>query len=263
MKKIFIFIFLILIVLVLSAKYVEPYSLEVKEYTIKNSSLLNGYDGIKVVHFSDTLLRNKNDLELLDKTITQINTINPELVFFTGNLFHKSFDKSIIDDTANALNKLKTEFKYFIPGNKDNDDAIKTLNNSLFINLDETSKYYFNKEALPIVILGFDGVNDLIFPEENYEYNIAFILTHKPDNFDNLKLDNTNYYVFAGHSLGGEIRIPFYGPLIKNEGAKKYINDVYERENSKLFVNYGIGLGKTYLRLFNRPSINVYTFYSK
>lgn len=263
MKKFLLLVFLAFVVMFLCAKYVEPYSLSVKEYTIKNENISMGYDGVKIVHFSDTLLRNKKDLELFDKVITEINTINPELIFFTGNLLHKTYDKDIINSVANSLSNLKSEFKYFVPGTTDNDDSIKILNDSLFINLDETSKYYFEKDVLPVVILGYDGVNELIFPEENYEYNTAFILTHKPDNYDNLNLTDKNYFVFAGHSLGGEIRIPFYGSLIRNSGAKKYTNDFYERENSYLYVNYGIGLGKTYLRLFNKPSINIYTLYSK
>jgi len=86
-------------------------------------------------------------------------------------------------------------------------------------------------------------------------------LTHFPDNFDNLKNDYN--LVLAGHSLGGEIRIPYLGAVLKKEGAQKYTDYHYQKDNNHLYVSFGLGTEKTNMRLFNMPSINIYRIYSK
>ena len=69
--------------------------------------------------------------------------------------------------------------------------------------------------------------------------------------------------ILAGHSLGGQIRIPFWGALIKLNGAKKYSDNYYKINDSQMYISYGIGNGNINIRLFNEPSINVYRLIAK
>ena len=63
--------------------------------------------------------------------------------------------------------------------------------------------------------------------------------------------------------MGGQIKLIFYGPLIKLKGAKTYISGEYDINGSKLFVNDGIGSQNTNMRINNHPKINLYRLYSK
>ena len=64
--------------------------------------------------------------------------------------------------------------------------------------------------------------------------------------------------IFAGHSLGGQLRLPFWGATLKKDGASVYTNDYYNENNTRLYVSFGIGTNPPHIRTFNKPSINVY-----
>ena len=57
--------------------------------------------------------------------------------------------------------------------------------------------------------------------------------------------------------------MPFLGATLKKEGATKYTDNIYHKENTDMYVSFGIGIEKSGLRLFNKPSINIYRIYSK
>ena len=85
----------------------------------------------------------------------------------------------------------------------------------------------------------------------------TIVLTHEPDNFSALKNKDVDL-VLAGHSLNGQIRLPFYGGLLKRNGCKEYIDGHYQVDNKELYVTNGFGTIKYNFRLFNKPSFNIY-----
>ena len=84
---------------------------------------------------------------------------------------------------------------------------------------------------------------------------------HEPDTVDDI-IYQTDLFL-AGHSHNGNIRIPFikYSPF-KVEGANKYDQDFYEKNNFKLYISSGLGT-KEGIRLFCRPSINFFRLTNK
>jgi predicted MPP superfamily phosphohydrolase len=64
--------------------------------------------------------------------------------------------------------------------------------------------------------------------------------------------------MLAGHSHGGQVRIPFYGPLIVPFAVDEYDLGLYHTKASPLYVNSGIGYIFNYNFRFNcRPEITV------
>ena len=53
---------------------------------------------------------------------------------------------------------------------------------------------------------------------------------------------------------------PSRGSLILHflDGSKKYFDDYYKVKNTDIYISGGIGTNEIPLRLFNRPSINLY-----
>ena len=94
--------------------------------------------------------------------------------------------------------------------------------------------------------------------ETTNNYKIALI--HEPDAIDNI-LDKNYNLVLSGHSHGGQVRIPFVGPISTVNGAKKYYEEYYRVNDTNLYVSYGLGNTKYNLRYFNRPSFNLYRLY--
>ena len=256
MRKFLLSILIVLIIIFLYAKYATINHLKVNEYQITESDIPDSFSGFKIVHFSDVLYNNKDDLGRLKNAIKLINEQKSDMVVFTGNLLNKDISSEEKDSIINELYALNAKYKYAVLGDKDNDITKEILSTS-FIILENSSDYIFNNDTTPILIVGGDNITEeALKKDDNIEYNYIISLIHKPDYFDNIEV-KTNL-TLAGHSLGGQVRIPFWGALIKYDGAKKYTDDHYTNDNGKIYISYGLGLGNIGLRLFNTPSINVY-----
>ena len=151
-------------------------------------------------------------------------------------------------------------FKFAIIGDYDKRylEAYQTiLNDSHFLLLDNTSKLVYDNSAVPINFVGLTNTKDIDTLYENNYFTIT--LVHEPDSIHNIQSSNI---VLAGHSLGGQIKIPFIGGIIKKDGASTYINDYYEVNQMKLYISNGIGTQDFSFRLFNKPSITLYRLYN-
>ena len=64
--------------------------------------------------------------------------------------------------------------------------------------------------------------------------------------------------VLAGHSHGGQVRVPFYGSLVLPSHVDEYDMGLFQTTAGPLYVNPGIGcVGKYDVRFNCRPEITV------
>ena len=270
MKKKLIITLLILLALLFIVliynNYYSSHNIKVLEYAIKDKKLPEEYHGLKIVHFSDVLYgksANDKDLENVNK---KINETNPDIVIFTGDLFVKDIklNEKELKKIKKILDKINVKYeKYAILGDNDKvfkDSFYQVFSDSWNILDNESQLIYINSET-PIRITGINNYKkEELFSEDDKLFNI--LITHKPDEIENLK--NKYNLIFAGHSIGGQINMPFYGPLIKLKGAKKYSSGKYTiSDETTLFVNDGIGSQNTNMRINNSPKINFYRLYTK
>ena len=82
-------IILIIIGIILYARFISTMGFDTKEYIINNNSIPSGFDGIKIVHFSDLHYNRAINSSKVDKIINEINLINADIVVFTGDLIDK------------------------------------------------------------------------------------------------------------------------------------------------------------------------------
>ena len=251
MKRIikYIVIAILIIALIIFLGIQSTKSLKVKEYNIINDTLPDSFNGFKVVHFGDVLYGSSVNKKFLNKIVKEINKLKPDMIVFTGDLFSKeakltSENKKEIQD---ALKKLTPKFKYAIYGDNDNkelEDILKKCNFKILKD-DYTELYY--KGSTPIIISNTDSDKDLF----------TIRLIHKPDDIDSINKENVDV-ILAGHSLNGQIRLPFVGALIKKSGAKKYTDDYYKYDEYEIFITSGLGTYSPNIRILNKPSINLY-----
>ena len=269
-EKNFFTIFKILLLLgvlvFMYARFIGTRFINIKEYAVYDTNLPDSLNGLKIIHLSDihygTIINKKNLTNLVNK----INLLNPDIVIFTGDLYDESIvlnektTKEIIDCLKNIKSKLG---KFAVTGNHDysNNSFSDIMNQSDFTYLQNTSKLVYDENNTALEIIGFD---DAWKGNPNYNLtlsdNYKIVLVHEPDEIDNILPLNVNL-VFAGHSHGGQIRLPIIGALYTPNGAKKYKNDYYEFDNTKMYISYGIGTSILKIRLFNQPSINFYRLY--
>lgn len=61
--------------------------------------------------------------------------------------------------------------------------------------------------------------------------------------------------VFAGHTHGGQVRIPFVKPFWLPFGSGPFLEGWYEEKNSRMYVNRGVGMSDIPVRFLCRPEV--------
>lgn len=268
MKKVLIAMIILLSFVLIDGFFINPNGFKIIEKKIYVDNLPESFEDFKILQISDLLISNKKDISRLKNIKTKTNERKPDIIVFTGDLINSKNDltDNDINDIIEILKSLECNlYKYSVIGDNDqkNIDLFnKIMNNSGFKILDNESTYLFYKDINPIKITGINTI-DVKTVETNEELTPIFnlVLMHYPDYADNLSFDNA--IALSGHSLKGKIRIPFYGGIIKKDGAKKYIDDYYEIDTNKLYVSGGIGTENVKFRFNNKPEINFYRLEKK
>ncbi|MGL5381688.1 metallophosphoesterase [Clostridium sp.] len=271
-KKLIIWLLLIPTILLVSlgiyTTYIERNLLVSKKHNIIINE--NGETDLKIVHFTDTQLGDFYTLENLEKAVNKINKLKADVVVFTGDLIDHAADYEDLDKVEGALSKIEAKIgKYAVYGNHDiGGGAIKyyedIMTKSGFITL-ENQKASIEVDGK---IINFYGADDALMGIHNadetmrgvVEDEVNILLIHEPD-----LIDEYNEYpidlALSGHSHGGQVYIPFYGPIKKNYLAEKYNKGFYTLDNerkTKIYVNTGLGNTKVPFRLFNIPQISLF-----
>lgn len=269
---------IICISIVLWARFISTSGLKVNEIKIVNKKLPKSFHGFKVVHFSDVHYGKTINKSNLEKIVNKINMIEPNIVLFTGDLIDKDVNvtDSLIDELTTVLSTIEPSHgKYAVKGNHDYkyDGYVDIMNASGFNTLDNSYDLIYNDVDEFIYLGGMSsGLQTIIDYNKLLEYfNLESVnkdifrimLLHEPDNIDKLLTYQNMDLALAGHSHGGQIRIPFVGAIVKNNGAKKYPEDYYKINDTKLYVSFGLGTTTYPFRFMNKPSINFYRLYTK
>jgi len=82
------------------------------------------------------------------------------------------------------------------------------------------------------------------------------LLTHYPNYVDSLAGLRFEL-ILAGHSHGGQVRVPLLGPLALPSGVGRYHLGLYETPAGPLYVNPGLGTSYLPVRINCRPEITL------
>lgn len=275
MKKFIRFLFFILLFFLLAliyGRYIGTDGLITKEYKI-NANIDDSFNNLKIVHFSDLHYLRVTNEETLKKIANEINLINPDIVFFTGDLIDKDFElkENDKDNLINFLKNIKTKYgKYAIIGNHDyikDEELIKDIySSSNFTLLKNEYDVIYGNNNDKLFIGGVDTYSYdkadiskvMEYFNDNDDINYKIILCHEPDYIDEIVKDYNVNLVLSGHSHNGQINIPYIKNFFLPKGSRKYYDNYYKVNDTDLYISSGIGLSRLNLRMFNKPSINFY-----
>ena len=269
-------IFLIIILLFGYCRYIETKRFRIKEYAIRNSSIPESFYGTKIIHISDIHYKSTTNYNDLKKIINKINLTKPDIVIFTGDIFDKNikYTNKDFEDIKKLLKSIDYNIaKYAIKGNEDLKISKweEIINDSDFINLNDTYDLIYNEGIDPLLLVGISSnyknnhIKDTVTKiknEINAKYSYSILMFHEPDFFDEIDAINFNL-ALAGHSLGGEIVLPFANGVIREKYSKKYYKNYYRVDFTNLFISSGIGTNNHKLRFRNKPSVNLYRLRNK
>jgi predicted MPP superfamily phosphohydrolase len=233
---------------VADARWIEPDWLKVRHL-----KLCDGTPTHRLVHFTD--LHHKGDRDYAQTVVKTINSLSPDFVCFTGRR-HRGGNVSAGSDRAPV--RIKSPM-YGIPGNHDYwshasfDGLAKCFAASGGAWLEDDQRVIAGGR-LNIIGIARQGPNYPFPPPQPGIRNIllmhypAWVKRLQPGRFD---------LILAGHSHGGQVRIPFYGAIMVPFSVDEYDLGLFETEHGPMYVNPGIGWFPVPLRFNCRPEITV------
>ncbi|MCL6603798.1 MAG: metallophosphoesterase [Paenibacillus sp.] len=244
----------------------EPNWLEITRLELPLEGLPSAFDGIKVVHFSDTHLGFNTDASDLSDLVNNIEKEAPDLICFTGDIVDSEADDFIA--AVPVLARLSAPLgKFAIFGNHDYKhteqlaELLKAAGFRLLRN--ESSLIKRGNEVIAVA-----GLEDMLHGKPDPqaavkdipEGTFTLLLMHEPDYADRVESYPFNLQL-SGHSHGGQIRLPLLGALFTPYGSQKYIAGLYYTDVKKMPVYVNRGFGETYMpfRLLCRPELTVFT----
>lgn len=283
MKKLIIFFVIIItsiVLVLLYSRFIGIRNIQIREYKIVNKNFTDDYYGLKIVHITDIHYGKVTFDKELNELAKKVNLAKPDIIIFTGDLINKNtkLTNEQADKIASILSKMKARIgKYAIEG--DHDTSFKNwsliMENSGFKILYNKYETIYLENNRYILLSGVSSsnisINERLKETEEFlkskkedELPIYSILAmHKPDDIIDINTKNYNL-VLAGHSLNGQVRLPFIGSIgSKPKGAKKYYNPHYKVKESELYISSGIGTVYSNFRLNNKPSFNLYRIVNK
>ena len=220
--------------------------------TLRVTKLQSGPGTCRFVHFSD--FHHKGDVEYATEVVRTINQLAPDFVCFTGDLV----EESRFGPEALAFIKQIKAPVYGVPGNHDFQSGVPfpvfadafAATGGAWLPDDSA---LVAKHDLEIVGMGRTGLRYLNAPRASRQV----LLLHYPAVANGLgrRFD----LILAGHSHGGQIRLPLFGALVVPRGVGRYDHGYYETPGGPLYVNAGIGTYRIPFRWNCRPEITLIT----
>lgn len=252
--------------------FVEPGLVMVESISLQLQRLSSAFSGIRIAQISDIHMGGWMNTERLQKVVDLTTAENPDLLlltgdFLTGHIFDKSSEQNL-QDLIEILSPLAKSIPSFaILGNHDywtNPDAVRDmLRLSGIVDL-TNSIFTINRGNEKLHLCGVDDVweGDVRLDHviaQLPEYGAAILLAHEPDFADESVATGRFDLQVSGHSHGGQVVIPFYGPPILPYLAQKYPSGLYKIGSMFQYTNRGIGMIEPSVRFNCPPEITVFT----
>lgn len=244
---------------------IEPYRLVVRHEIIEADHITTP---IKLVQVSDIQISENYTVDELKKIVNLINEQNADIVLFTGDLYENFSTYGPVEETIEILSQLRSNYGvYAVYGNRDIGggarlqyrDILESSNTTLLMNSGVTLNVNGNQlfiGGLHDALLGTPDIDTLMqYKNEPVDYSI--LLTHEGDVADDYT-DKGFDVIFAGHSHGGQVKLPFIDVLTSDLGEKYTKGEYTLANNTKLFVSSGIGTSHIAARFMVPPEIVVF-----
>jgi predicted MPP superfamily phosphohydrolase len=220
-----------------------------------------GLRGLRIGHLTDFHLGREGGCEYLRHAVEMLCGAQPELIAVTGDFVNFS---KYLDVCFEALADLHAPLGvYAVRGNHDYwvgagrvEQAIRaqgwTLLDDRTVEIERNGATFrlsgiespWSRSSKPLDYIPDDA------------RKLEIILSHTPDEFPRLVARHP-HLVLSGHTHGGQICLPFFGPaVVPSIYGRKYTAGLFREKESFLYVSKGVGSYPP-IRLFCDPEVTV------
>ena len=211
---------------------------------------------LNILHLTDLHLREESDW--LDLLIDQLRGLEPDLTLITGDLVTRGWTKEAAVKLLKALPK-STLGTYAIMGNWEYWSGASPQTWGPF--LKEYGIQLLRETWIDFGSWCLAGTDDHLAGNSEPEKWLnalsekpTIVMTHSPALFPRLVYPHVGL-VLAGHTHGGQVRIPKWGAIWVPRGTGPYVSGWFKEQNTHLFVSRGLGWSVAPLRFKAPPEL--------
>ncbi len=250
---------------------VEPGWVEITQVSLTLPHLASEFDGYRIAQISDIHMDIWTPRDRLAQAVEMVNRQLPDLVVVTGD-FVTYLAGYFAADLVAALGALAPRRAALaVLGNHDHwTDATsvrQVIAQSGIVELSNAVYTLRRGEAM----LHIAGVDDVWERQDRLDLVLAqlpadgavILLAHEPDFADVSATTGRFDLQLSGHSHGGQVIIPFRGPVVLPLHARKYPVGRYQVGGMVQYTNRGLGMISPHVRFNCRPEITMFTLRAK
>lgn len=228
-----------------------PFDLRTTQVNLTFADLSAEVPPLRIVHLSDTHVERTTARE--KEIVRRVNELEPDLIMLTGDYLNLSYlrDETAIDDFRSLISQLKARYGiYAVRGSVDSLDPTATLFDGLEVVVLENESVRLDVHGQEVHIVGVACSHKLRIDYSRFDRALegvpddalTILLYHSPDLMEKAVDEGIDLYL-AGHTHGGQIRLPFYGAILTGSiYGKQYEAGLYHEGETYLYVSRGLGM---------------------
>ncbi len=247
-------------------RLIEPHWLSTERLDIALPHLPPELDGLRVVQISDLHLEPYTTAADIEATVRAVNALKPDVIALTGDFITSTVKP--MGTCADILKALTAPLGvYACLGNHDHWHGASIVARRLRevgiqVLMNESVTVQHRWQSLCIA-----GTESVWAGKPRLETTFAglprdaptLLLAHEPDFADTVAAYGRPVLQLAGHSHGGQVRMPLLGSIRTPSWGKKYVMGHYQLGTMQLYVNRGIGCVGVPVRFACPPEITEIT----
>ncbi|HEX7420886.1 MAG TPA: metallophosphoesterase [Thermoanaerobaculia bacterium] len=242
----------------------DVYDIEVTRHEVFIDDLPAAFDGYRIAFLTDTHVAGFVRREFYRQIVAQTNLFDPDLILLGGDFVTWRKHIPLMADVL--LTDLRAHDGLLaVLGNHDywaNGEEVEAAMTAKGVKFITNTSHVIRRDGAALPVVGIDevyrGEPDIEAAFANVKPGPCIGVTHHPDLVDQLDGRRVDLLV-CGHTHGGQIRFPFFGPLVvpsKHEG--RYAAGFRRIGGVLMYVSRGIGAIPP-IRILCRPEVATFT----
>lgn len=244
--------------------FIERNIVLVNHYKIPIHNLPTSFHEFRMAQLTDIHLGYLVSPAFVEELVRRTNRLSADIIICTGDYVHEINTRHEIDQVWPILAKLNARYGvYSVLGNHDHwadtDRSLYWLERTEQGIRHLCKPIYQGKQRIIIGGAG-DYWGDQLKIDEAFansdQNDCRILLSHNPDSVDT-EFTTPLSLVISGHTHGGQVVVPFLGPIKLPVENKKYSSGLIATPKTQLFISRGIGWAIAPVRVNCYPEIAV------
>jgi len=252
---------------------IARHNLETVNIPLRITNLPDSFRDYRIAQISDIHLDEFTEPFFLEHIVHTINGLAPDLVLITGDFVTRGSLNFIVDGhpihrSAEILSALTCPLRYGVLGNHD-----VAVSSPLVVEALTT-------RGIPVLVnqyvpierksdrLWLCGADDPATSHPDLNLSIpakpdgpVILMAHEPDYVETVLQHPRGALVdlmLAGHTHGGQIRLPLAGALVLPPMGQKFVEGYFRLDHLQLYVNRGVGTVGLPFRFNCPPELTIF-----